>query len=142
MDFLNSTETDIAYHLLTQKGEPIYYKDLVLEVIEKKAKPVQSLPHAISEIYTLINMDSRFQHRGHGHWGLTEWTPPEPKRSHGTSSSAAASTATAEPAVDAPAAEPAATDTADAPAAEPVAPPAAKKTSRRREKASDSKQEE
>ena len=122
MDFLNSTETDIAYHLLTKKGEPIYYKDLVLEVIEKKAKPVQSLPHAISEIYTLINMDSRFQHRGHGLWGLTEWNPPETKRVHGASSSASA------PAVE--------------PAPEPEISPAAAKASRRREKVFESIQEE
>ena len=35
MDFLKSTETDIAYYVLTQKGESMYYKDLVLDVIEK-----------------------------------------------------------------------------------------------------------
>ena len=122
MDFLNSPETDIAYHLLTQKGEPIHYKELILEVIEKKAKPVQSLPHAISEIYTLINMDSRFQHRGHGHWGLTEWNPPEPKRSHSSSSSASAAAAPA--------------------AAEPAPEPAATKASRRREQEFESIQEE
>ncbi len=116
MDYLNSPETDIAYHLLAQKGEPIHFKELILEVIEKKAKPVQSLPHAISEVYTLINMDSRFQHRGHGHWGLTEWAPPETKRSHGASSAAAAP---------------------DAPAVSP----SAAKQSRRREKAFESIQE-
>ena len=80
MDFLKSTETDIAYYVLTQKGESMYYKDLVLDVIEKKAKPVQSLSQTISEVYTLINMDSRFQHEGDQQWGLTEWNPPEVKR--------------------------------------------------------------
>ena len=81
MDFLKSTETDIAYYVLTQKGESMYYKDLVLDVIEKKAKPVQSLSQTISEVYTLINMDSRFHYAGDGRWGLTEWNPPETKRS-------------------------------------------------------------
>lgn len=91
MDYLQSAETDVAYHILSEKGEPCYYKDLILEVIDKKAKPVQSLSRAISEVYTLINMDSRFQYAGHGLWGLTEWHPPEPKRAHGAA--AAASTA-------------------------------------------------
>ena len=68
----------------------MYYKDLVLEVIEKKCKPAQSLSAAIAEVYTLINMDSRFHHQGKSMWGLTEWNPPEVKRSHGSSSSSSA----------------------------------------------------
>lgn len=80
MDFINSSEVDIAYYVLTEKGSTMYYKDLVMEVIEKKHKPVQSLSAAISEVYTLINMDSRFQYEGEGQWGLTEWNPPEVKR--------------------------------------------------------------
>ncbi|MBQ1808584.1 MAG: hypothetical protein IIZ87_03535, partial [Selenomonas sp.] len=65
---------------------------LVLDVIEKKHKPVQSLSAAISEVYTLINMDSRFQYEGDGQWGLTEWNPPEVKR-HSSRSSATRSKA-------------------------------------------------
>ena len=68
----------------------MYYKDLVLEVIEKKHKPVQSLSAAISEVYTHINMDSRFHYEGEGQWGLIEWTPPEVKRTHASSRSSAA----------------------------------------------------
>ena len=86
MDFLTSSEVDVAYYILTQGGEPMYYKDLVMEVIEKKRKPVQSLSAAIAEVYTLINMDSRFQHTGKSMWGLTEWNPPEVKRSHAAGS--------------------------------------------------------
>ena len=85
---------DVAYAILAKKGEPIYYKDLVTEVIKKKAKPVQSLSRAIAEVYTQINMDSRFHHVGKSMWGLTEWNPPETKRSSsaaGTSSSASKS---------------------------------------------------
>lgn len=86
MDFLTSSEVDVAYYILTQGGEPMYYKDLVMEVIEKKRKPVQSLSAAIAEVYTLINMDSRFHYEGKSMWGLTEWNPPEVKRSHSSSS--------------------------------------------------------
>ena len=94
MNYAKSTETDVAYYILSKKGEPIYYKDLVTEVIKKKAKPVQSFSRAIAEVYTQINMDSRFHHVGKSMWGLTEWNPPETKRSSsaaGTSSSASKS---------------------------------------------------
>ena len=57
-DFTKKTEVDIAYYVLQHKGATMYYKDLVLDVIEKKHKPVQSLSAAISEVYTLINMGS------------------------------------------------------------------------------------
>lgn len=87
MDFLNSSEVDVAYYVLSQGGEPMYYKDLVMEVIDKKHKPVQSLAAAIAEVYTLINMDSRFHYEGKSMWGLTEWNPPEVKRSHSSSRS-------------------------------------------------------
>ncbi len=95
MNYAKSSETDVAYYILSKKGEPLYYKDLITEVIKKKAKPVQSLSHAIAEVYTQINMDSRFHHLGNSMWGLTEWNPPETKRSSassGTSSSSSVKT--------------------------------------------------
>lgn len=95
MDFLKSSEVDVAYYILTQSGEKMYYKDLVLDVIEKTHKPVQSLSAAISEVYTLINMDSRFHYEGEGQWGLTEWNPPEVKRSHSSRSMSGSSKAAA-----------------------------------------------
>ena len=30
MDFINSSEVDIAYYVLTEKGSTMYYKDLVM----------------------------------------------------------------------------------------------------------------
>ena len=95
MNYAKSTETDIAYYILSKKGEPIYYKDLVTEVIKKKAKPVQSLSNAIAEVYTQINMDSRFQHVGGSMWGLTEWNPPETKKSSASSAGSSSSTTAA-----------------------------------------------
>ena len=86
-DFRSNTEVDVAYYLLAQKGEAMFYKDLALKVIEKKRKPVQSISNAIAEVYTLINMDSRFHYEGEGQWGLTAWNPPEVKRSSSKSSS-------------------------------------------------------
>ena len=94
-DFTKMTEVDIAYDILSHAGQTMYYKDLVLDVIEKKHKPVQSLSAAISEVYTLINMDSRFHYEGEGQWGLTEWNPPETKRHTRSSSSSTSSSRTA-----------------------------------------------
>lgn len=93
MDFEQMAEMDIAHHILTQKKMPMHYKELITEVIETKHKPVQSLAMAISEIYTMMNMDSRFHHEGEGRWGLTEWVPPEVKRSSSRSSGGTAKTA-------------------------------------------------
>ena len=93
MDYTNKSETDVAYDILQKSGSIMYYKDLVTKVIELKNKPVQSMSAGISEVYTLINMDSRFHYEGDGQWGLTEWNPPEVKRTHGTRSKTRTSSA-------------------------------------------------
>ena len=93
MDFEHMSEVDAAYHILAKKGTPVHYKELITEVIEATHKPVQSLAMAISEIYTMMNMDSRFHYEGESKWGLMEWVPPEVKRSSSRASSAAAKTA-------------------------------------------------
>ena len=93
MDFEHMSEVDVAHYILTQKKEPMHYKELITEVIETKHKPVQSLAMAISEIYTMMNMDSRFHYEGESRWGLTEWVPPEVKRSSSRASSGTSKTA-------------------------------------------------
>ena len=78
----NISEVDLAYQILSEAGKdnPIYFKDLINEIITRQNKTVQNEAAAISEIYTMINMDSRFQHAGDGLWGLADWYPPETKR--------------------------------------------------------------
>ena len=78
----NISEVDIAYQILSEAGKdnPLYFKKLIREIIARQHKTVQNEAAAISEIYTMINMDSRFQHAGDGLWGLTDWYPPETKR--------------------------------------------------------------
>ena len=82
----NISEVDLAYQILSEAGKdnPIYFKKLIREIIAKKNKVVQNEAAAISEIYTMINMDSRFQHVKDGLWGLADWYPPETKRSRST----------------------------------------------------------
>ncbi len=76
------SEVDVAYQILSESGKenPLYFKKWIREVIARKNKIVQNEAEAISEIYTMINMDSRFQHIGDGLWGLADWYPPETKR--------------------------------------------------------------
>ena len=93
MDYTHMSEVDAAYHILAEKRETMHYKDLILEVIEATHRPVQSLAMAISEIYTMINMDSRFHYEGESRWGLTELVPPEVKRSSSRASSGTSKTA-------------------------------------------------
>ena len=87
-DFEEMTELDLAYKILNDAGKdnPIFYRDLILDVLKKKNKSLQNEAAAISEVYTMINMDGRFQYQGSGLWGLTEWNPPEVKRSSTRSS--------------------------------------------------------
>lgn len=89
MDFSYASETDVAYSILLQKGEPVYYKDLIEEVMKCMGRDMQTIDsYSISEIYTQINIDSRFFFKGNGMWGLSEWNPPELRRSHNAKSSA------------------------------------------------------
>ena len=84
------SEVDVAYQILSESGKenPLYFKKLIREVIARKNKTVQNEAAAISEIYTMINMDSRFQHIGDGLWGLADWYPPEIKRTRTTTKTA------------------------------------------------------
>ena len=93
MDFEHMSEVDAAYHILAKKGMPVHYKELITEVIEATHKPFLFNDTATTEIYTMMNMDSRFHYEGESKWGLTEWVPPEVKRSSSRASSAAAKTA-------------------------------------------------
>lgn len=81
-NYENITEVDLAYQILSDAGKDnfMHYRALILEILNKKGKSTQNEAAAISEVYTMINMDSRFQYEKDGMWGLTEWNPPEVKR--------------------------------------------------------------
>ncbi|MDR3591014.1 MAG: DNA-directed RNA polymerase subunit delta [Negativicutes bacterium] len=69
------SEVDLAYHVLAEKRTALYFRELISEVLTKKGRPLPSIAHAMAEVHTQINMDSRFVHMGKGMWGLTEWLP-------------------------------------------------------------------
>lgn len=85
-DYTKMSETDIAFDILQEQHKPMWYKDLIEEVIKRKQKPIQAVSHTIAEIYTLINMDSRFAYDAiasrtaegtRSMWGLAIWQSEE-----------------------------------------------------------------
>ena len=53
----------------------MHFRDLINQVLVEKGGPVYSRGHAMAEVHTQVNIDSRFFHVGKGEWGLVEWTP-------------------------------------------------------------------
>lgn len=76
-DMAKLTNVNLAYQLLKKNGQPMYYKDLIVDVLTVKGKNTSFEVQGalISGVYTEITMDSRFVHLGKGVWGLTEWYP-------------------------------------------------------------------
>lgn len=69
------SEVDLAYHVLAEKGSALHFRELISKVLEKKGRLLHSIAHAMAEVHTQINMDSRFVYVGKGMWGLAEWLP-------------------------------------------------------------------
>ena len=67
--------TDLAYSILKNKGQAMYYKDLIEVILQAKSIAVENQGRVIAQIHTEINLDSRFSHKGHGEWGLRDWAP-------------------------------------------------------------------
>lgn len=67
------SDEDIACKILTTKGQPMYYYDLIREVLGSQERPLD--PTQISGVLTQINLDARFSYLGNGEWGLKAWTP-------------------------------------------------------------------
>ena len=71
------SEVEFAYQILQKIGKPMYFRDLITEALEMKGRTIHSLAHAIAEVHTQINLDSRFVHMGKGMWGIVEWSPQQ-----------------------------------------------------------------
>lgn len=75
------SEVELAYQILSRSGQVMYFRDLIKQVLDIKGKRIHSLAHAMAEVHTQINMDSRFVHMGKGMWGLAEWSCNHDSRS-------------------------------------------------------------
>lgn len=73
------SEVDLAYHILKQKGQPVYYRTLIEEVFSIKPQSGDQIL-AIAAVHTQINLDTRFIYLGQGQWGLKSWVPTKSQR--------------------------------------------------------------
>jgi len=67
------SDEDIACEILAAQGRPMYYYDLISEVLNSQERPLD--PTYISGVLTQINLDTRFSYLGNGEWGLRVWVP-------------------------------------------------------------------
>jgi DNA-directed RNA polymerase subunit delta len=65
--------TDAAYQVLKQHGQPLDVQDLLDETLALLG--LDREPKRVAQIYTEINLDTRFTYRGSAQWGLKEWNP-------------------------------------------------------------------
>ena len=72
-EIAKQTEVDLAYQVLQENRQVMYFRDLLTKVLMLKKVSAASLAHSMAEVHTQINMDSRFVHMGKGMWGLAEW---------------------------------------------------------------------
>lgn len=72
------SDEDIACEILAAQGRPMYYYDLIREVLSSQERPLD--PTHISGVLTQINLDARFSYLGNGEWGLKVWVPTRGSR--------------------------------------------------------------
>ncbi len=65
--------SDAAYEVLKRHGQPMDIQDLLDETLALLGHDRE--PRKVTQIYTEINMDPRFQHRDGTMWGLVDWQP-------------------------------------------------------------------
>lgn len=60
------SEADWAIEIMKEKGEPVFYDELV-KAIAARMKKEATVP-VMTSIYTRINLDSRLAYQGDGFW--------------------------------------------------------------------------
>lgn len=75
--------TDVAYKVLQEHGQPMDVQDLLDETLTQLG--LDREPRQVAHIYTDINLDVRFLHRGKSQWGLKEWQPKSSGKGSGSS---------------------------------------------------------
>lgn len=73
----NMSLSDIAYQILKSKGEPLYFRELISQVLSIKSVVGRDLGHQMALVHTELNLDNRFVHVGNGMWCLRERTSPK-----------------------------------------------------------------
>lgn len=66
---------DLAFAVLKQANNPMYYRDLMQEIARIKGLSDEEVGRVIAQVYTEINIDGRFACVGNNLWGLKRWYP-------------------------------------------------------------------
>lgn len=66
---------ELAFELLVEKNEPLYFNDLVDEIAALKGSSKEEVAAKIAQFYTDLNIDGRFTSLGENRWGLKTWYP-------------------------------------------------------------------
>ncbi len=68
---------DLAFAVLKNVNNPMYYRDLMAEIAKIKGLSDEEVMQVIAQVYTEINIDGRFACVGNNLWGLKRWYPVE-----------------------------------------------------------------
>lgn len=68
---------DLAFAVLKNANNPMYYRDLMQEIAKIKGLSDNEIMQVIAQVYTEINIDGRFACVGNNLWGLKRWYPVE-----------------------------------------------------------------
>lgn len=60
------SETDLAVEILQEKNEPMYYADLLREIVKRMGRNAD--PETMTSVYTRLNLDHRLVYQGDGYW--------------------------------------------------------------------------
>ncbi|NLB87993.1 MAG: DNA-directed RNA polymerase subunit delta [Syntrophomonadaceae bacterium] len=60
------SEADWAIEIMMEKQEPIFYKDLIMEIAARMGRKQDN--QTLTSIYTRLNMDNRLDYQGDGYW--------------------------------------------------------------------------
>ena len=74
-DLLEMSLIEIAYELLTERNEPIFFQDLMKEIASLQGLSKAEVEKRIAQFYTDLNVDGRFTSLGENRWGLKIWYP-------------------------------------------------------------------
>lgn len=79
-DITEMSEVDLAFHILKQRGEPVYFRELIEEILRVKPVASEQWSRAAAAIYTQLNLDTRFSYLGEGRWTLRSGQPGKTPR--------------------------------------------------------------
>ncbi len=66
---------EVAHAILEQKGDVMYFNDLVNEIQSYLNKANSDVREELSQFYTDLNIDGSFISLGDNRWGLRSWYP-------------------------------------------------------------------